>query len=333
MRELFKALPIGVGVPLLIGAASVGPEDAASNISKWARHFGLHHIPEWMVDKGADNKVIIGVVLLAALYAALVWVIVPMARRLRGQVCANRKMISLIGMVACAVGFLGFAIAYLWPHPLVDHNDSLAGKVDHAPTPPEGATTTDTRPSVPCKSFYSTREKEELIDGIESLRRFADETARIVNEKVGNVYGSSTISVPSAKHNTKLQIKSDRESIDKTIRNIQTLLEIAQIRRTQGVDHIFSGKSYSEEVNYIVDIQSYHNALDGIIQHTQPPVATFSKGQTATKENTPSSIVGMILEGALSELDSLRDSTNPLIEWVSKIHQRATEVRNCPALK
>jgi len=41
MRNLLKALPLGLGVPLLIAAASVSPDDAVSNIAKWLRAIGI----------------------------------------------------------------------------------------------------------------------------------------------------------------------------------------------------------------------------------------------------------------------------------------------------
>ena len=43
MREWVKALPLTVGLPVVIGAASVKPEDAASNIAAWIEFAGFHN--------------------------------------------------------------------------------------------------------------------------------------------------------------------------------------------------------------------------------------------------------------------------------------------------
>jgi hypothetical protein len=77
MREFLKALPIGVGLPLVIGAASVGPDDAASNISKWLHEIGIRHTPIWLTDPASDRAALWGALVLAALYAVVVWVIIP----------------------------------------------------------------------------------------------------------------------------------------------------------------------------------------------------------------------------------------------------------------
>jgi hypothetical protein len=81
MRDFLKALPLTVGLPLVIGAASVGPDDAASNISKWLREIGINHVPKWLTDPKIDNAAIWGAFVLAALYAVVVWVIIPQVAR------------------------------------------------------------------------------------------------------------------------------------------------------------------------------------------------------------------------------------------------------------
>ena len=41
MRDWIKALPLGLGLPIMIGAASVKPEDAVSNVAAWLHLLGL----------------------------------------------------------------------------------------------------------------------------------------------------------------------------------------------------------------------------------------------------------------------------------------------------
>jgi hypothetical protein len=73
MRQFLKALPLGVGLPLAIGAASVKPEDAASNLSGWAHLFGIHNPPDWLLNPNIDHKVIYAAFAISAVYAFLVW--------------------------------------------------------------------------------------------------------------------------------------------------------------------------------------------------------------------------------------------------------------------
>ena len=73
MWNLFKVLPLGILVPIMIGAASVGPEDASSNLSKWITLLGLHDIPAWLLAKSADHEIILGTVLCAIVYVFMVW--------------------------------------------------------------------------------------------------------------------------------------------------------------------------------------------------------------------------------------------------------------------
>lgn len=71
--KLIKLLPLGVMLPLVILAASVSPDDAVSNLSKWATAFGVHGLPSWLVSKTADNWALIIGIVFAAIYATVVW--------------------------------------------------------------------------------------------------------------------------------------------------------------------------------------------------------------------------------------------------------------------
>jgi hypothetical protein len=78
--ELLKALPLGVIVPMLIGTASVSPEDAASNISKWADKFGIHDLPLWLTAAAGNRHVVYAGMAAAPLYAFIVWGIPALKR-------------------------------------------------------------------------------------------------------------------------------------------------------------------------------------------------------------------------------------------------------------
>src|SRR5271166_5951195 len=44
-------------VGALMAIARTSPEDAFSNLSKWAERFGVHHIPNWLRDRRIDDVV------------------------------------------------------------------------------------------------------------------------------------------------------------------------------------------------------------------------------------------------------------------------------------
>jgi hypothetical protein len=59
--------------PLVIAAASVKPEDAASNISAWAHWVGFVDVPAWLSAPSADSKVILGALGLALVYCVVIF--------------------------------------------------------------------------------------------------------------------------------------------------------------------------------------------------------------------------------------------------------------------
>jgi hypothetical protein len=71
--QILKALPLGLGVPIVIGAASVKPEDAASNLSGWLRIMGIRNVPDWLASPSIDRRVIIATIILAIVYSSIVW--------------------------------------------------------------------------------------------------------------------------------------------------------------------------------------------------------------------------------------------------------------------
>lgn len=73
LKNVLKVLPLGVVLPVVIGAASVKPNDAMSNLSEWAHWLGIHHVPDWLVSPSADKNVIMAYVLFALVYIGFMW--------------------------------------------------------------------------------------------------------------------------------------------------------------------------------------------------------------------------------------------------------------------
>jgi hypothetical protein len=84
MRDWIKALPLGLGLPAIIGAASVKPEDAVSNLAAWLHFAGVKDVPDWLASPSIDRRVIIGALILAFIYSILVWGI-PRFLRSKGR--------------------------------------------------------------------------------------------------------------------------------------------------------------------------------------------------------------------------------------------------------
>jgi hypothetical protein len=74
-RDLLKALPLVV--PIIIAAASVGPEQATSNLSKWVAWSGANQIPRWLL------LTILGAVSIA--YVTAIWGIPYLYKRMRAK--------------------------------------------------------------------------------------------------------------------------------------------------------------------------------------------------------------------------------------------------------
>jgi hypothetical protein len=73
IKNLLKVAPLGMVLPLMIGAASVKPDDAVSNLAEWARWFGFHQVPDWLASPSVDQKVIAASILFALAYSGYMW--------------------------------------------------------------------------------------------------------------------------------------------------------------------------------------------------------------------------------------------------------------------
>jgi hypothetical protein len=77
-----KALPLGVVLPVVLTAATTTPDQAASNISAWVTWIGFTDLPPWLMDRSADGTIALWSVIMAGIYAAIVWR-VPLYRKIR----------------------------------------------------------------------------------------------------------------------------------------------------------------------------------------------------------------------------------------------------------
>jgi hypothetical protein len=97
MRDFIKALPLGLLLPLVIGAASVKPDDAISNIADWAHRLGFSRVPAWVSNPAADNRIILGSFGIAVVYAFLIWT-VPVIKESRANPGSDRLKNHLLLM-------------------------------------------------------------------------------------------------------------------------------------------------------------------------------------------------------------------------------------------
>lgn len=84
-KQALKALPVfivGVGVPVLIAAASIPPDQAISNLSKWAQTMGVSHVPTWLANRHLVGEC--GVIFIIV-YSVLVWGVIPYIAKRRAR--------------------------------------------------------------------------------------------------------------------------------------------------------------------------------------------------------------------------------------------------------
>lgn len=62
-------------MPVVIGVASIGPDQAVSNISKWIHWVGVTKSPPWLTMQSADVWAIVAAVVFSVVYTAAVWAI------------------------------------------------------------------------------------------------------------------------------------------------------------------------------------------------------------------------------------------------------------------
>jgi hypothetical protein len=77
LRQWLKILPLGVLLPIMLGAASVSPDGARSNLSEWAHWVGIPHVPQWIIDKSSDRWVIVISIITAIIYLLTVYFLYP----------------------------------------------------------------------------------------------------------------------------------------------------------------------------------------------------------------------------------------------------------------
>ena len=73
IRRVLNALPFGFAITIAVGAASVGPDDVRSNLSKWVHWLGFSDLPTWLIAGSVDYKLAAVVLVLGAVYGAFIW--------------------------------------------------------------------------------------------------------------------------------------------------------------------------------------------------------------------------------------------------------------------
>ncbi|MGA2995166.1 hypothetical protein [Bradyrhizobium sp.] len=97
MREIVKILPFGLLLPLVIGAASVKPDDAISNIGAWAHTLGFESLSRWLANPASDNRVIVASMALSVLYSFVIFTL-PALKEHRKNPTSERLKIHFLTM-------------------------------------------------------------------------------------------------------------------------------------------------------------------------------------------------------------------------------------------
>jgi hypothetical protein len=68
---IFRVLPLGVFLPMMIFFGSVGPDDYSRNYAGWARRFGLSDWADWINQYATGPRVFSSIVLISVIYLAI----------------------------------------------------------------------------------------------------------------------------------------------------------------------------------------------------------------------------------------------------------------------
>lgn len=189
MREWIKALPLGLGLPAMIGAASVKPEDAASNIAAWTELFGFHNLPHWLTSPNADQHVFAATCFAAAVYSFAAWG--PIRKRNMGMRLWG-PWILIIGGPLLGIVWLALApqskLAPANPKiaevsavaPIAEPTTSAAGKIERA-SPPEKKENGHVSEVTPRPNDQGGKEAPVAIDVDDSKLKFSG------NSVLGNI--------------------------------------------------------------------------------------------------------------------------------------------------
>lgn len=162
--NISKALPLGLGVPLVIGAASIGPEEAASNLSKWVHSLGLHDLPTWLSAKGTDRNAILGAIAFAIVYSTAVFIIPRIVRH------HWSRPVSAVGTVASGIpppDARAEAPAVQFTHPPILPEASVSAPIAEVPVVPlPPATLEPPSPKPENKVFVDPNVTPEFLAGL-----------------------------------------------------------------------------------------------------------------------------------------------------------------------
>jgi len=77
IKEFSKLVPYAGMLALIIGAASVDPDVATSNLAKWAGKLWLTNLPTWLTNTIFDHRVIVWGPVILIIYVVIIWWVIP----------------------------------------------------------------------------------------------------------------------------------------------------------------------------------------------------------------------------------------------------------------
>ena len=110
LREILKVLPLGLALPLALLMASVSPDDAASNLSKWGHWMGANNLPSWLSERVADNGIIVAAVIVSLIYIIIMWWVIPIIKT--NQQKRLRILLTPISIIAILIVSGAFTGSY-----------------------------------------------------------------------------------------------------------------------------------------------------------------------------------------------------------------------------
>jgi hypothetical protein len=110
VSKILKALPLGIGVPMIAVAASNGPDDVGRNLAKWPAALGWNEAAHWVAEYLTGPKVFWGTIIFCAVYVLVVWGLPALLRHTKTATAAITIPI-IVAFIFIGSLFAGYHLA------------------------------------------------------------------------------------------------------------------------------------------------------------------------------------------------------------------------------
>jgi hypothetical protein len=242
---------------------------------------------------------------------------------------------SMAGLMVGALLFVGLPESVRWVNKrqeLANPPPPITGAVAPSITPPLAPPLSPApapRSRLPLKSYDSPKEKEEIVSGLQDLRKSLNDLKIELKEKADRI-GTSYESMGLRAGILRVRFVASDQGISDTIAAIQDFGSVLNRISANPVtrNSFLDDRSYSEESGYVMDIQKYHSIVNSVSNVLPALRKTMMQVKLVFKKtNKDAETAGQLMEAVPSEVQAISGSLLPFNEWVSGVDSRADEMR------